>query len=103
MGFECLNCPFHHAPSVHVRVDKLVVQIIFFDTGNEIIGDFIVQSVEDGFDACICESLVACIATLDQVICLHVFDWTSKDCIGVAITECEDVAVALCTLPRKHA
>ena len=94
VGFESLNCSFGQVPTVHAGVDKLVVKVLCFDTCNEIIGDFIVQSVEDGFDACICESLVACITASNQVVQLPAFDWFGWDGIGIAVMKNEEAAVS---------
>ena len=88
---------------MHVCVDKLAVKVLGFDAVDESSGDFIVQSVEDRFDSCVDESLVACITSLDQVICTLTLDWFCKDGVGVAITEHEDTAVSLSALPWKHA
>ena len=95
MGFEDLNCLFSQVSPVHARVDKLAGEVLCFDASNEVIGHFIVESVENGLDSCICETLAACITPLDQVISPPAFDWFSQDGIGVTVVECECEAVAL--------
>ena len=67
VGFECLYGSFCKVPSVHVGVDQLAVKVLGFDTGDEVVGDFIVQAVKDWFDSCINEALVACIIPFDEV------------------------------------
>ena len=79
VSFECLDCSFCKVPSMHAGVDKLVVKVLCFDACNQAIGDFIVQSVEDGFDSCINEAFAACITALDQVICSPALDGFSED------------------------
>ena len=66
---------------MHIGVDKLVVKVLCFNACNQVVGDLIVQSVEDWLDSCINEALVACIIALDQVVCPSAFDWFSEDCI----------------------
>ena len=71
---------------MHVCVDQLVVKVLGSDAGDEVVGDFIVQAVEDWLDSGINEALVACIIALDQVVCSSAFDWFSEDGIGVIVT-----------------
>ena len=101
--FECLNGSFSQVLTVHACVDTLAVKVLRFDICNQVIGDFIVKSMEDWLDSCINEVLVACIIALNQVICTPALDWFCWDCIGVMIIECEDTAVALVASPGKHA
>lgn len=103
MGFECLNCSFCWVPFVHVSVDQLAVKIFCSYAGHECIGDFIVKSVQNWFDSCICESFVACITSLDQMVCSSAFDWFTKNDIGIIVTECENMTVAFVAAPWKHA
>ena len=103
VSFECLNCSFSWVPAVNAVVDKLAFEFVCFDTSHEAVGCFIVQSVEDGFDARIGESLAVCITTSDQMIGMAAFDWFSQCGIGVAIAEDENMAVAFDTLPWEHA
>ena len=79
--FKGLDCSFCWVPSVHACVDQLAVKIFGSDAGCECIGNFIVKSVEDSFDSCICEALAACITPLDQVVCSSALDGLSEDCI----------------------
>ena len=44
---ECLDCSFGWVSSVHARVDELMVKVLGSDTGDEVVGDFIVQAVKD--------------------------------------------------------
>ena len=62
---------------MHTCVDELVVKILGSNAGHEFIRDFIVKSVEDWFDSCICEALVACITPFDWVFCSSALDWFS--------------------------
>ena len=103
VGFESLNCLFSWVSTVHTCVDKLAVKVLCFDACNQVIGDFIVQSVEDGFDSCINEALAACVMALNQVVCTPALDWFCQDCIGVTVAEDEDAAVSLSALPWEHA
>ena len=79
VSFECLDCSLCKVSSVHVCVDWLVVKVLRFDAGNQVIGDFIVQAMEDWFDSSTEESFVACIIALDQMVCSSAFDRFSKD------------------------
>ena len=79
--FEGLHCSFCQVLTMHVCVDQLAVKIFGSNAGHECIGTFIVKSVEDWFDSCICEALAACITPLDQVVCPSALDGFSKDCI----------------------
>ena len=87
MGFEGLHCSFCWVLWVHAGVDQLAVKIFGFDTGDECIGDFIVKSVENWFDSCINEALVACIMSLDQLFCSPTLDGFSQDGVGITVTE----------------
>ena len=88
---------------MHVCVDKLAFEFLLFDAVDEGVGDFIVKSVEDWFDACICEPFVACIITLCKVICASALDWFSWCDIGIVITKCENMTVAFRASKGKHA
>ena len=72
---------------MHVGVNKLIFEFLLFDTGDEGVGDFIVQSVEDWFDSCINEAFVACIIALHKVVGSSALDWFSQCDIGITITK----------------
>ena len=59
--------------------------------------------MEDWFDSCICESFVACIIALNEVVCSLALDGFSEDDIGITVVKNKDVTVTLHTLPWKHA
>ena len=88
---------------MHACVDQLAVKVLGSDAGDECIGDFIVESVENWFDSCINEAFVACITPLDQVVCSSALDWFSQDDVGITVAECEDAAVAFQASEWKHA
>ena len=81
VGFESLHCSFGQVSSMHAGVDQLAVKVLGSDTGDECIGDFIVQAMKDWFDSCINEALAACITPLVQVVCPSALDRLSWNCI----------------------
>ena len=101
VGFEGLCCSFCWVSLMHACVDQLAVKVLGPNAGCEFIGNFIVKSVEDWFDSCICEALVACITSLDQVVRPSALDGFSWCGIGIMVAQCGDVTVSLDALPRK--
>lgn len=51
MGFESLNRAFGKVIAVAVGGSQLVSDLLFFDAVDQVLGDFIVQALKDGFDA----------------------------------------------------
>ena len=85
MAFERPDCAFSKVMKMIVGICKLIVELFGFDGCNELLGNFVVKSLESWNDSCLFKLVVAKVVASNEVVGLSAFDGCCKDCIAVII------------------